>query len=156
MNFKKYLIEKKSPMFHGTRSLHLNSIKSDGLKVGSPSNKNSHGHDDTSDKIFLADDYNEAFYFISQFVKKSEPIAILQIYPEFEYETLGRRHEWVTYQDIHPKLISIWVEEVKRRQYVKPNLISIKQLKPQNINYINYDLLRGADLEVAKKYWTNN
>jgi hypothetical protein len=151
------LLEKRQPMFHGTRSRNLSGIKSGGLRIGSPSNKGVHGYTDTDDKIFMSDNYNDAFQQITQFVTNGEPIAILQINPVFDYQTLNKKGEWVSYEDIPASLISIWMPKVKQRSYKKQKfqLISIKKIKPENINYINFDFLHGADLSVAQKYWSN-
>jgi hypothetical protein len=121
-------------------------MKSNGLEIGSASNTKSHGYSGMGDKIFLAETYNEAFYFISQFVKQSEPIAILQVKRDFDIEA-GRPREWKTYENVPPALMSIWDGS---------KMIPLKRLKPENINYINYDLLKGADKTVALKYWGNN
>jgi hypothetical protein len=144
-NFRQILEAEKKILFHGTRSSVLPNIKSKGLEIGSKSNTKAHGYSGMENKIFLAETYNEAFYFISSFVKQGEPIAILQIRKNFDIESLGRAREWVTYEDIPPALISIWDGS---------KMIPLKRIKPENINYINYDLLKGADQSVALKYWS--
>lgn len=151
------LLEKRMPMFHGTRSRNLSAIKSAGLRIGSPSNKGAHGYTDTDDKIFMSDNYNDAFKQISQFVTAGEPIAILQINPVFDYHTLNKKGEWISYDDIPSNLISLWVAKTKQRSYKKQKyqLIPIKKIKLENINYINLDFLHGADLSAAQKYWFN-
>jgi hypothetical protein len=144
--FRQLLEGKNQILFHGTRSSNLINIKSKGLTIGSKSNTKSHGYGGMENKIFLAETYNEAFYFISQFVKSGEPVAVLQIKRDFEIESLGRAKEWVTHEDIPASLMSIWGGS---------KMVPLRKLNPENINYINYDLLKGADKTVALKYWSN-
>lgn len=135
MRLKTYLTEASKPYYHGTFSSNLPSIKRHGLTFKQPNPE--HGYKDTTDKIFIADDYNEAFYYISIFASQRghPPISILTVKPNSEvYKGYARNEYYVT-------------------EPIPPKNIKADGWNP-NTSYIDITRLKGADRKVAEKYYS--
>jgi hypothetical protein len=139
---------RKLRFFHGTTSSNIESIRKNGLLTSVETNKKIHGFN-TQGQISLSSDYNLAFYYSSLFSSK-KPITILVIQLDTSYKIdRGFSHqEYVVKFDISPENILGAYDE-------KCNLIPLKKLD-NTLNYIDFSLLSGSDLKVAKQYHTNS
>lgn len=132
-------------LYHGTMSKNLDKIKHTGLKINSSNNKHIHGYD-VDGQISLSSSYQDAFYYASLFANQN-PITILIIKID---ETVLKKgtafNELVSKMDILPEFIIGAYDEEK--------IIKLKHLNVDR-NYINYELLTGADKRVALKQYNN-
>lgn len=132
--------------YHATLSSNIPSIDTNGLKIGIKTNKHVHGFD-IKNKIFVSTSYDEAFYYGSLFANK-KPISIIILKLPDSYVKPGyTKTEFIVNQNIDP----IFIEGVyQNKKIIDLSLVDI------NKNYINYDMLKGADLKVALEDYNND